>query len=166
YAASTSRVLKWNAQSDGIIYTAQVATDSLFSNIVKAANLGTNQYNITGLSPLTKYFWRVKTNNGGHFSNCSDVWNFYVSAVGVENLDEDKNRVIVSPNPSKGTFTFEHVKEGQNISITDVNGRLVFNCIAEGNYVNINLENEPKGYYFYLIMEADLKSIKGTLIKE
>lgn len=166
FSASTSRALKWNAQSDGIIYTAQVATDSLFSNIVKTAHVGTNQYNITGLSPLTKYFWRVKTNNGGHFSNYSDVWNFYVSAVGVEELGVNKNSVIVSPNPSKGIFTFEHVKNGQNISITDVNGRLVFNCTVKGNSVIINLENEPRGNYFYLISEADLKTAKGTLIKE
>lgn len=166
FAASTSRILKWNSQSDGIIYTAQVATDSLFSNIVKTANLGTNQYPVTGLSPLTKYYWRVKTNNGGHFSNYSDVWNFYVSAVGVEDLYENTNRVSVSPNPSKGIFSFKHVSKGQKICIIDANGSVVFNCISEGNSTIINLENVAKGNYFYFITGADLKTESGTIVVE
>jgi cyclophilin family peptidyl-prolyl cis-trans isomerase len=166
YAASTSRILKWNAQSDGIIYTAQVATDSLFSNIVKTANLGTNQYNVTGLSPLTKYYWRVKTNNGGHTSDYSAVWNFYVSAVGVNDLDVNSNDIFVSPNPSKGLFTFSNLEKNNVIVISDVKGKIISSTLSDGNSSTVNLSAFSKGFYFYSILQNNNARAHGRLVIE
>ena len=149
YAAGTSRILKWALQPDGIIYTAEVATDSLFNNIIKTANLGTNQYNVNGLTPLIKYFWRVKTNNGGHYSTYSNVWHFYVSAVGIEAIDSDKNAIIVSPNPSEGFLLFENIACGSNIEIMDIEGKVILRSIAYENKVGIDLTDHSKGIYMY-----------------
>lgn len=149
YTANTSRLLKWNAQTDGIIYRVEVATDSLFNNIVRAANLGANQYSANGLTALTQYFWRVKTNNGGHFSNYSEVWNFYISAVGLKNEGFDQSAVKVSPNPSEGLLLFENIALGSTLEIRDVEGKLIFQSeVAESN-VSIDLRDYPKGVYFY-----------------
>lgn len=164
FAASTSRILKWNSQSDGIIYTAQVATDSTFTNIVKSAHLGTNQYNVTGLSPLTKYYWRVKTNNGGHYSDFSEVWNFYVSAVGFDEMN--KSNVVVSPNPSKGIFKFENLEYGSEIHITDALGKLVYNTFVKDNTLIVNLIDLKHGTYFYSINNSQLKLSSGTIVLE
>lgn len=166
FAASTSRILKWAAQSDGIIYTAEVATDSLFSNIVKAANLGTNQYNCTGLSPLTKYYWRVKTNNGGHYSTYSAVWHFYVSAVGIEDIGINENKIIVSPNPSKGHLFFENIAVGSTIEIIDLQGKLILRNVASKTKVAIDLTEQAKGVYFYKAVNVLGKLEQGKVLVE
>lgn len=70
-SASTFRSLKWFAVSDAIIYHVEVSTDSLFSTLFKSVDVGTNLYTVTGLAAGTKYYWRVMTNNGGHFSTYS-----------------------------------------------------------------------------------------------
>jgi peptidyl-prolyl cis-trans isomerase B (cyclophilin B) len=164
FAASTSRILKWNAQADGIIYTAQVATDSNFTNIVKTANLGTNQFNVTGLSPLTKYYWRVKTNNGGHFSQFSEVWNFYVSAVGVNEMVNALKHITVYPNPSNAIFEFDHLETGSTITILNLEGKPIITETACFNKLSINLNNHAKGVYFYIHKTNDGIETRGKLV--
>lgn len=164
FAASTSKVLKWNAQSDGIIYTAEVATDSLFSNIVKAVNLGTNQYTITGLTPLTKYYWHVKTNNGGHYSNFSETWNFYVSAVGIADLSDNNKLIRVTPNPSNGVFIFDKLEKGWSIEISDNQGKLIYNSVCDSKTLRVDMEKQAKGIYYYSITDLEGNSFKGKLL--
>jgi len=166
FAASTNRILKWNAQSDGIVYTVQVATDSLFTNIVKTANIGTNQYTALGLSPLTKYFWRVKTNNGGHFSTYSEVWNFYVSAVGINDIEVNKNIITVAPNPGKGRFTFNHIAIGSQVSILNFEGKIVFETTSDYSLLEIDFNNMPRGIYFYKAKNIDGMIEKGKIVIE
>jgi cyclophilin family peptidyl-prolyl cis-trans isomerase len=149
FSAATSRLLKWNAQADGIIYTVQVATDSLFTNIVKQVNVGNTQYSATGLSPLTKYYWRVKTNNGGSFSDFSDVWHFYVSAVGINEMEAKANAVIVSPNPGNGIFKFEQLQVGEQLVIYDLSGKVVSKVVSEDATTLVNMSSMPKGSYLY-----------------
>jgi cyclophilin family peptidyl-prolyl cis-trans isomerase len=149
FSAATSRLLKWNAQADGIIYTVQVATDSIFTNIVKQVNVGNTQYSASGLTPLTKYYWRVKTNNGGHFSDFSDVRTFYVSAVGIDELSTQKKAIVVSPNPGSGIFKFEHLQVGEHLVIYDLSGKVVSKVVSEGTTTLVNMSAMPKGSYLY-----------------
>lgn len=166
FSAATSRLLKWNAQPDGIIYTVQVATDSIFTNIVKQVNVGNTQYSATGLTPLTKYYWRVKTNNGGHFSNYSDVWSFYVSAVGVDEMRAKEEVVIVSPNPSKGLFTFSNLEKNNVIVISDVHGKIISSTPSDGNSFTLDLSALPKGVYFYSVIQDNNTKAKGRVVVE
>lgn len=164
YSTNTSRALKWNSQSDGIIYTVEVATDSLFTNIVKAGTAGINQYNITGLNELTKYFWRVKTNNGGHFSDYSEVWSFYVSVVGFDEKVYNSNGISVFPNPGKDIFVFENIEKGSTLEIISPDGKLVLKVVADNNKVSINLNGQAKGVYFYTSISVDGKVTYGKLV--
>jgi cyclophilin family peptidyl-prolyl cis-trans isomerase len=166
FSAAASRLLKWNAQPDGIIYTVQVATDSIFTNIVKQVNVGNTQYSATGLTPLTKYYWRVKTNNGGHFSNYSDVWSFYVSAVGVDEMRAKEEVVIVSPNPSKGLFTFSNLEKNNVIVISDVHGKIISSTPSDGNSFTLDLSALPKGVYFYSVIQDNNTKAKGRVVVE
>lgn len=166
FSAATSRLLKWNAQPDGIIYTVQVATDSIFTNIVKQVNVGNTQYSATGLTPLTKYYWRVKTNNGGHFSNYSDVWSFYVSAVGVDEMRAKEEVVIVSPNPSKGLFTFSNLEKNNVIVISDVHGKIISSTPSDGNSFTLDLSALSKGVYFYSVIQDNNTEAQGRVVVE
>jgi len=69
--------LQWNKPVYATSYRVQVATDSLFSNlIVNDSTLTDSIKAINGLQPLTYYYWRVNASNLGGTSNYSSVWRF------------------------------------------------------------------------------------------
>jgi hypothetical protein len=69
--------LVWNTVSSATSYRLQVATDAGFSTlIVNDSTLTTTSRIITGLSPLTIYYWRVNAKNSNGTSGWSTVWNF------------------------------------------------------------------------------------------
>ena len=166
FSASTSRVLKWFTQPDGITYHLELATDSLFTNIIKNIESSGTTYNASGLSALTKYYWRMRTNNGGHFSNYSQVWNFYVSAVGIDENYNIANQIKISPNPSHGIFTVENNAIGSIIEITSAEGKLLMQTKCDEKITRIDLNNQPKGIYFYKVTGTDGTSEKGKLLVE
>jgi cyclophilin family peptidyl-prolyl cis-trans isomerase len=166
FSASTSRVLKWITQLDGITYHLEVATDSVFNNIIKNIESSSSTYNASGLTPLTKYFWRIRTNNGGHFSNYSEVWNFYVSAVGINDIETNSNNITVAPNPSKGVFTFHNIGLGSHIVILNVEGKIVFEALGYDNILQIDFNDKQKGIYFYKVKTIDGFIEKGKLVVE
>lgn len=70
--------LVWNASATATSYRIQLATDSTFNSgiIVNDSTVTTTSRIVTGLSNLTKYFWRVNAKNGAGTSSYSSVWNF------------------------------------------------------------------------------------------
>lgn len=164
-SASTARVLKWFAATDGIIYHIQVSTDSTFATFYKSVDVGTNSYTVTGLTNGTKYYWRVMTNNGGHFSSYSATWNFYVSGVGIESYSEN-NKVNVSPNPSKGQFMFSELEKENTIEIFDINGKLIYSAVSKDNSLTVDLSEKDKGVYFYKVSDKKQQIRQGKIILE
>ncbi|MCW9017011.1 MAG: pre-peptidase C-terminal domain-containing protein, partial [Kangiellaceae bacterium] len=63
--------LSWNADSNAVSYRVEIATDSAFSNIVANGSVssGTNFRPSSKLSPNTKYYWRVRSDN-----SCGNTW--------------------------------------------------------------------------------------------
>lgn len=162
---SSARSLKWFAQTDGIIYHVEVSTDSLFSTFYKNLDVGTNTYTVSGLTMSTRYYWRVKTNNGGSISAYSPVWNFLVSGVGVESY-ENENTITVSPNPSNGQFLFSNLEKETMIEIFDVVGNLIYKEISKGETQAIDLSEKAKGIYFYCISNKNKKIQQGKIIRD
>ena len=138
----------------------------LFINIIKNAEVGANTYTATGLSPLTKYYWRVKTNNGGHLSDYSDVWNFYVSAVGIDENKAYSGNIKVAPNPSKGIFVFDNIEKGNQIEILDLQGKIIFNALSQGKSTVVNISDQPRGVYFYSVISLNGIISNGKIILE
>ncbi len=160
-------LLKWANVSDGIIYNVQVSTDSTFATVNVSGNTGgllfVLQPNLIG---NTKYFWRVQTNNGGHFSAWSAPRNFKTAKldVGIKDNMIEMEAPLVYPNPSTGKFTFSNIKAGNSIEIFDLNGKLIFETTAETNTVNVELKGMAKGIYSYRVMNAEGGTRQGKLI--
>ncbi len=77
---SLSSTLTWTNISSAVMYTVEISSDSLFSNILFTKNDGDNATSIPGLQTSTHYYWRVKSNNGGHESVYSNVYSFHTVA--------------------------------------------------------------------------------------
>ena len=161
--------LKWAAQSDGIIYTVNFSTDSTFATNTTTLNTGNLQYITPGvLPPNTKYFWRVRTNNGGHFSAYSPVWKFRTAApimdVGIKKQNNTSLQPLIYPNPSTGKFTFSEVEKGSKLEVFDISGKLIFENIIKENISTIDLEGKDKGVYTFRISNTNQEIRTGKLI--
>ena len=86
-----SLTLVWNKSSTATNYRVQVATDSLFTSlIVNDSTLIDSTRTISGLNPLTSYWWRVNSKNIGGISSYSAVFKF-------RTLGTPFNITLVSP---------------------------------------------------------------------
>ncbi len=160
-------LLKWNNVSDGIIYNVEVSTDSTFATVNVSGNTGSLLYVLQpNLLGNTKYFWRVQTNNGGHFSAWSTPKNFKTAKldVGIKDNMLEMESPLVYPNPGSGKFTFSNIKTGNSIEIFDLNGKLVFETTAESDVMSIDLKGIAKGIYSYRVMNDEGRSRQGKLI--
>lgn len=163
FSASTVRVLKWFAPSDGIIYHLQVSLDSTFATTYKSLNVGTNQYTVTGLLPGNRYYWRVNCNNGGNISSYSTVWNFLISGTGIDS-HADEIQIIVSPNPSTGKFLFSNLENGSTIEIFDALGKSILKTNSYNNSCSVDLTGRAKGVYFFNITDKNKNIYEGKII--
>ncbi len=159
-------ILKWNAVSDGVIYYLDLSTDPTFTTIIKSHQTSLLAYTYTtGMLSGTKYYWRVRVNNGGHFSAYSPTWDFTTTgtASGInENLLND-NVISIYPNPSNDIFTFSNLKKGDKLEIQNAIGQIVYTSIINDSILNVNLKNYEKGIYFYKI-ENNSRSLKSGKI--
>ncbi len=161
--------LKWTPESDGIIYHLDISTDSTFATITTTVNTPNTIYSISaGLPGGTKYFWRVNTNNGGHFSAFSPVRHFKTQMpyndVGLKNNSLQINKPLIFPNPSAGKFTFSNIEIGNKIEVKDISGKLIYETIAKDVTVLIDLEGKEKGVYIFRISNSRSEALQGKLI--
>ncbi len=65
--------LTWNRADETATYDVQLARDAAYTNIVASTTTSATSFNVSGLAPNTKYYWRVRgTNRWG-----SSVWGEY-----------------------------------------------------------------------------------------
>lgn len=73
----TSLTLVWNKPANATSYRVQLATDSLFTNIVlNDSTLTDSLRSVSALSPLTNYWWRVNARNVSGSSAFSTPFKF------------------------------------------------------------------------------------------
>ncbi|HOZ82302.1 MAG TPA: zinc-dependent metalloprotease family protein [Bacteroidia bacterium] len=111
--------LTWQtAASPGTLYDIEVATDSLFTNVIASATgISTNTFTTTPLLSSTTYYWHVKSYNSCFANSYSAAWSFTTN--NCSNLASANVPVVI---PSSGAPT---VTSTLNIAsagtITDVN---------------------------------------------
>ena len=86
---SSELTFEWAAstdiEGDAINYYYEVATDNMFTNIVKSGTVkGTSK--LLQLEKETAYYWRVQASDSkGDISDFSDTWNLYTENIPLEN---------------------------------------------------------------------------------
>ncbi|HKK38369.1 MAG TPA: T9SS type A sorting domain-containing protein [Cryomorphaceae bacterium] len=64
---------------------------------------------------------------------------------------------LIHPNPSEGVFYLKTIKEGDDISVFDGTGRMVFNTIGEEPKMKIDVTHLEKGIYSVIVRDQDKK---------
>ena len=122
----------------------------------------TNSYSVT-LEPNTEYQWKIcSRNEGGVVSGC-DTWTFDTGTTGIINNSNNEN-ISIYPNPSNGIFTINSEQltmNNEQITITDITGKIIKQFTMNNEQFTINLTNQPTGIYFINIQtETDIYTEK------
>jgi hypothetical protein len=68
---------KWETSTGAVSYTLQVSTNSSFTSFIyNQSGLTSLTQQVSGLNPLSIYYWRVSTTNKAGTSDWSTVWSF------------------------------------------------------------------------------------------
>lgn len=163
--AETYVQLKWNKVSDAIEYEIEVSEDPSFTDLFASGKSGTNNFYLTTLKAEdTKYYWHVRTNNGGHYSEWSSDFVFSTEHdVGIADNAAMQN-INIYPNPSTGVFNFSAVKPGYKLQVCDVNGKIILETKFTEDTYELNLEGKAKGIYSYSIEGENKATLKGKLL--
>jgi chitinase len=87
---SVSPLVQWNVAAGATNYRLQISTDASFTNLIlDDSTLLTVSKQVSGLSYLSAYFWRVNSRNAIGSSNWSSAWSFTT----------DSEDVIITPPP-------------------------------------------------------------------
>jgi hypothetical protein len=103
---------QWTAVPEAILYTVEFSTDSLFSSIYFSKTTALTYIQSPTFLGYTKYYWRVRSNNGGHESVNSAV-NDFTTIAGAPELvfpPDSATNVVTNPvllwNPSNGASSY------------------------------------------------------------
>ncbi len=147
-----NKQLKWFAVSGALTYTLEVSVDSTFMTLYKKTETAGLTDVVTGLSKGTTYFWRVKTNNGGHYSNYSEVRHFMTAGSLGVSTSKEENRVHLQANASEGSFLFSNLRKDEYIEIYNTQGKCIQKALEENNTVHIDLKGNSAGIYVYKVL--------------
>ena len=64
---------------------------------------------------------------------------------------------LIHPNPSEGIFHLSTVTQGDDISVFDGTGRMVFNTTGEESNMKIDITHLEKGIYLVIVRDQDKK---------
>jgi len=71
----------------------------------------------------------------------------------LESTKED----LIHPNPSEGVFFLASIKEGDDISVFDGTGRMVFSAVGEEPKMKIDVTHLEKGIYSVIVRDPEKK---------
>ncbi len=164
--SSITLQLKWKAVNDGIIYDVQVSHDSLFATTDTSYSVGSTIANFIHMTGNTRYYWRVRTNNGGHFSPWTQAWRFHTEGqtTGLPSITAGDNTVHVYPNPGDEHFNFVNLSPGSKILVYDETGKLISEVISDSRNYRLSLPPKAKGYYTYNVQLNNREVAKGKLL--
>lgn len=175
---SANPLINWKAV-DGVTeyeYQVDIHTDFNTSNLVTGKkqfssvnpNNSDTEEQLSSLLLNTQYFWRVRSITNGTPSNWSPIWTFTVSANGVNvaELAEQKQDVLIYPNPNNGLFNISFIGEGlKSIEVYDFMGKLVLQSQTSAKSQKLDLGSYAKGIYFVKSTFNEQANIQKVIVK-
>jgi hypothetical protein len=183
---SKSQKLEWGAlpASDSLVIRYKPESSSNYS-YVRMPNVGQTNLILTGLTPNTKYQWRVKTVCGATSGSYSTKKNFTtigntaiispssaaMKSMGIEEIETEQ--LYVYPNPANENLTlsfFSLAETKSTIDFIDIGGRIVKQInpyVIDGdNQIYIDTQDLPNGIYFIRLVTPYQNVTKRLIIEK
>ncbi|WP_293892404.1 S8 family serine peptidase [Flavobacterium sp.] len=138
---STSADLLWDSQVNALTYTVQVSLSPDFTSLLINDVVTVNNYNLTGLSQATRYYWRVIPSNncGAGLAANATVYSFDTGTLSCDQTftatDFSNNVIDVVPN-SQATVPLT-ITGGYTIGDINVNMDITHTWIGD---ITVTLE--------------------------
>lgn len=158
---STLPVLSWQPIKGVEEYEVRVYNESFTYN--DTAFLDTNFYNV--FKPMTvgeDYSWKVRTYSNGDTTNWSEVRQFHVGQIGVNEITLNEGSVNLYPNPVRSMLTLE-LKSAKSsdvrVTIIDFVGKVISDqTYTYGQGIDtkrIDVSQLGEGLYFIRLTSGD-----------
>lgn len=84
----------------------------------------------------------------------------------VDNIEYEKEKIILYPNPVKNYVTLEGLKGNESLSLFDINGRLIHSFKAIGKTENLDMSSYSNGVYYLRIKSENNYQTTKKIIKQ
>lgn len=168
----TSQRLTWSAVPSTVIYTVQVSKDSTFATVFYENNVGKPVDTVRNLEQnLVKYYWRVRTNNGGRLSPYSSVRHFTtMEALSVDDLSDVSSMTLEQnvPNPCSGLTVVSYqssIASPATFEVRDMLGRVMYQTtVTASQQIPIDVSRFANGLYSYSLRSAGVSLTKRMIV--
>ena len=86
-----------------------------------------------------------------------------VPPVGIDEVEAAD--IVLFPNPATSNVTLRGVEAGSQVSVVDMNGRMVRDFKAANDNVRIDVSNLAKGAYFVRVVNGNTNAIRKLIVK-
>ena len=130
-------------------------SDTLTIDVTSAGN-----YNVV-------FYWHNDATGGENppaaIDNISISLNGDVPPVGIDEVEAAD--IVLFPNPATSNVTLRGVEAGSQVSVVDMNGRMVRDFKAANDNVRIDVSNLAKGAYFVRVVNGNTNAIRKLIVK-
>ena len=130
-------------------------SDTLTIDVTSAGN-----YNVV-------FYWHNDATGGENppaaIDNISISLNGGVPPVGIDEVEAAD--IVLFPNPATSNVTLRGVEAGSQVSVVDMNGRMVRDFKAANDNVRIDVSNLAKGAYFVRVVNGNTNAIRKLIVK-
>jgi glucose/arabinose dehydrogenase len=160
-ASSQNIVFQWEAVDGASNYNFQLATDSLFLNLLNSYSVTDDSLEIEGLAANIPYFWRVVAADSLQYGGWSETWSFSID----DPLQLAAPQLLSPPNNEMFTgdtilFQWTAVTEAQNYKI-EISGQSNFSSVLLDSITSDTLISIPfhsltaQAYFWHVRALAD-----------
>lgn len=157
---AVSTLFEWASINEATTYEFQLASSSNFGDPIEVQTTDLTTYLMTFDLPDGTYFWRVRAINDCGVGSWSEVFDFTVLFVGVQEQHTGR-KLNIYPNPANDNVIITSSLQLEEISITDLSGRLIFKQKVQNGLfqTTLNVSELPSGIYF---LKSDNTTIRFT----
>ena len=124
--------LSWEVSNNTIDYIIEIATNPAFdSNSTITGSTSTSSFITSGLSPLTVYYWRVRSANICGESANTDFWSFQTGGEGCETFSSTDTPVLISEDEVVTVSSMINVPNNLTISDIDVSMEIAHTWVGD-----------------------------------
>ena len=148
----------WSAVNSAVMYTIELSTDPAFTTIDISKNAGLNSSTIPTLQGATTYYWRVKSNNGGHESTYSNSYSFNSATAAATLITPSDSATNIAINP---VFEWSAVPSADSYTLqvstsaTFTTQSMVYNTAGITTTTQQVIGLNPNAFYYWRVRSAN-----------